>query len=547
MSDREQTSAEAPPRLVQPRIDVQRRYRRDGVVVIDEPFTVAVGLGERRMRQVLGPALGIEIPAHGDVILDVRVMYDPDSLHIEEPTRFTITVTDANPYPAETLTVTALPGDDLDDVRRIGVYYLLDGQTIGVAWRSIVAVADAADTDDAVQPTPRESALLELSPLSGPDAPDLVVAVWRADDSSANTRFVWAAYPRDQSVEVPDEPKTISLSGNLPLQANSLRMMIQYPPEQPQVVFDTLSGTGVRLGQSIPSAIRDVICAVIANARPGAPSILLMTEELYLPWELATFGQGGRLLNGGDDAVAPFLGAHAAIGRWLIAEGKPKPVLRTTVDARRLAVVTGDYSGVPRYPPLPHATAEAEQLGAAYPPCAPVPAEYEQVRALFNGSPEADVIHVAVHGLFDEQGTEEGLVLITTKGDQKSAAYLRPESIETLTLSTHPFVFLNACQLGADKWSLGSYGGLAATFLKVGASGVIACIWNIDDDVAGDVAVEFYRRTYDTVTPISVGEYLRQVRARYTRAAVLAGAEGVSATLVAYQLLGHPRLRLRRD
>jgi hypothetical protein len=43
-----------------------------------------------------------------------------------------------------------------------------------------------------------------------------------------------------------------------------------------------------------------------------------------------------------------------------------------------------------------------------------------------------------------------------------------------------------------------------------------------------------------------VAEAVRAVRARYTEDVVRAGTPGVGATLVAFQVFGHPRLRLRR-
>ena len=38
------------------------------------------------------------------------------------------------------------------------------------------------------------------------------------------------------------------------------------------------------------------------------------------------------------------------------------------------------------------------------------------------------------------------------------------------------FVFLNACQVGADERVLGSYGGFASTLLRIGAGGVVELV-----------------------------------------------------------------------
>ena len=84
---------------------------------------------------------------------------------------------------------------------------------------------------------------------------------------------------------------------------------------------------------------------------------------------------------------------------------------------------------------------------------------------------------------------------------------------------------------------------MAAAFLRAGASGVVAALWNVEDEVASRVADEFYTSVYGGDGAPSVAEALRRIRATYTADNVDAGT-GDSATFVAYQLFGHPRLRL---
>jgi hypothetical protein len=46
---------------------------------------------------------------------------------------------------------------------------------------------------------------------------------------------------------------------------------------------------------------------------------------------------------------------------------------------------------------------------------------------------------------------------------------------------------------------------------------------------------------------VAVAEAVRALRATYTEEGVRAGTAGLHATLVAYQVFGHPRLRLTRS
>jgi CHAT domain-containing protein len=114
---------------------------------------------------------------------------------------------------------------------------------------------------------------------------------------------------------------------------------------------------------------------------------------------------------------------------------------------------------------------------------------------------------------------------------------LDPFAVEGSDLGKAPFVFLNACQVGAGNKILGSYGGMAAAFLDAGAAGVVAPLWSVKDTIARDIAESFYRQTADgTVGPAAA---LREARKGFA-----AGPQAQSATYLAYQFFGHPALKL---
>jgi hypothetical protein len=161
-----------------------------------------------------------------------------------------------------------------------------------------------------------------------------------------------------------------------------------------------------------------------------------------------------------------------------------------------------------------------------------------------------------LHGQFDAQGDEGGLVLLGSDAEGRPTGrplYFTPDHIEAGRLDSGPFVFLNACQVASDKRVLGDYAGFASTLLRIGASGVVAPLWNVDDDVAAAFARDFYDATWtipdnrNPRSPVSAAEAVRALRARYTKAATTAEIPGVTATLIAFQVFGHPRLTLRRD
>ena len=127
---------------------------------------------------------------------------------------------------------------------------------------------------------------------------------------------------------------------------------------------------------------------------------------------------------------------------------------------------------------------------------------------------------------------KDGLILV-------DGSALDPLAVRGTPLRGHPFVFLNACQVGRGSQILGDHAGLAAAFLFAGASGVVAPLWSIDDRLARQIAVRFYERAMRGEAP---AEVLRTERAAFRDA-----PETTSSTYMAYQFFGHPGLRLEPE
>ena len=221
---------------------------RPDVVVIDQPFEVTLGLRERRDLTLVGSgAVGFAVGE--TVALDVVLLYDPDSIEVTGSPRASITVSDATPYPSVVLTCTARYGEDLGPQRRLGLQVVRDGQVISVAWRTITAV----DTEQQVAIAPviatRDAALLDLAPLLGEDAPDLVISVCRGDVGSS---WIWSAFAADAAVAVPDLPSSTTLEGDIAGFALETRRSIAYSAD-PSADFLNLAGRARRIGQGDPA------------------------------------------------------------------------------------------------------------------------------------------------------------------------------------------------------------------------------------------------------------------------------------------------------
>ena len=273
--------------------------------------------------------------------------------------------------------------------------------------------------------------------------------------------------------------------------------------------------------------------------------MLLLTEELTCPWELAV----------------PRPRPDAALGRVVAVPGrarrrlalaadehKPRPRPRRTVAVRTGAVLTADYTGVSGWGRLESAVAEAGEVAALFDPPAPTVApEIWAVIDLFRSRPQSTSLHVALHGQYDAQGDQEGIVLLQKSPAGGAAAqFLTPTSSRAASLDARAVRLPERLPGRHRRAVLGDYGGFASTLLRIGAAGSSLRCGTSRTTSPHAFARPFYAATLSAAEPVAAAEAVRALRATYTEEGVRAGTRRLHATLVAYQVFGHPRLRLTR-
>jgi hypothetical protein len=277
-----------------------------------------------------------------------------------------------------------------------------------------------------------------------------------------------------------------------------------------------LRGMQILVGRQVPRDIWDALRSAAA-VTGGHPTVLFATAEPFLPWELA------RVPQPWDPARPDLLGAQTAFGRWLYEDDGDLAAPAPTVGVAEIAVVKGEYSGSAR---LPEAEAEADHLVATY-GATPVRAETAAVLACLRGTPAADVVHFAVHGKLDQTGLQDGIIM-----NDRSA--LDPISILGVETGRPRLAFVNACQVGESQEMLGDVAGVVPSLIQIGAQGVIAPLWKVDDVAAREFAERFYPAVLGGRT---VPDVLADERAR-----ALAAGDLPDSTVLAYLFFGHPRL-----
>jgi hypothetical protein len=484
-------------------------------VVAETAFAVEVGLAPTPDPHVLSQPFTVPT---GDYTMTIQLM--ADGMTLAEPGatwRVDLPVTDLAPYPV--VTVDLIPDAQQEPVRAASIraMYSIDGNPIGLAIRPVAIVRTAELI--AAAPTPTAAPGVDLALPAGQVPPDLTVRIERAGPGSGG-QLLFQMLAADPSVDTPDAALAVDIGDEPAADLQQISGEMQAVEGKP-TQFAAMRGIALTIADRMPLEFWDVLREVAALHPDRAPTILFLSAEPYVPWELALVDPPL------DPSLPPFLSAQATVGRWVLGQRRPPLPPPQSLTVHGLAAVSGIYE-LPGWQRLVSAEAEAADLVSAHQAVA-VAADTAGVLGLLGGKPPADVIHFAVHGTSGPDPAADGLIL--TDGST-----LDPIVVLGTPLKAHPFVFLNACQVGQGQQLLGDQAGLAAAFLSAGASAVIAPLWSIDDALARGIAARFYERALKGEPPAEI--------MRTERAAFLDDPATVSSTYMAYQYFGHPGLRL---
>ena len=510
--------APEPPQTAWPRIDAPDE------VAAGATFPATIGLRPDEDPGVQAVLTGA-LPRTEDV--DVHVIVDGFEL-VQGELRFTVNLAGTA---AKTIVLHAVDDANVRAERTIGVQYTVGGALRAYAMRPVqVTGAPAAPPDTVELAVDDQTAATPIAATPG-DHPTLELTLQQGADVSGR-QWQWAV----TSGEVDVDPGGADLHSLLDETAKDLQTSLvnDITRARGTKLYDQLYALGIRLAEKMPDTVVQALHDAAAKTAPHPPSVLLISSEARIPWELAVVKPP---IVASD---SPFLCAQVHFGRWVVGRnGRPgsPPASFKAITSR--AVIAGDYAGMTNLESLPEVQAETAALVADG--AQPLPAEYDPVRSVVHGDPPVDLLHFATHGRFLEGQTDEGLILVDRSTDPPKKVYFTPLEVEAGDLPTAPFVFLNACQLGAGETILGDYAGMASAFLRIGATGVVAPLWEVVDAVAAQAAREFYAAVDSGAT---VGEAVSELRAKFTEAAAKDPATATYGSFLAYQYFGHPNLTL---
>ena len=523
--------------------------RLDAAAYIDAPrkvlqnkeFTMEIGLAETPSPDVINGQVSIDFKENEtEVTLDVHLQCEGFTC---DQTDGALVIPRDDPYTPRLkfrlMSGTLADGVE-DEPRAIQVTYAVRGRVCGVAtWRILVQRKEAA-VDLPVTTPPRVAI-----DTGAPDIDLTLTSAWK-DDTEATQTLCWT-YSTPHAIPKPQGKMT---RGSPELAALPLGIVDELAQNDGQTGIElTMRGLAKRIAAEIPAGVWEVLRSVTdtvhARDKGAVPTVLIVTQETRVPWELAALPK----LHFPPQAGAPELrtiGTEYIVSRWLLDDSvSPAPPHR--IDATDVVAVYGDYAHT-QQAQLPFAKKEAEYLEQERHGI-PFTADRDTIVKILSGEQQtpagADlapkVLHFAGHGEAARPGTPTSFIVLNDGSNFSTTGFLGSELFERY----RPLVFLNACQLAAAVESLGQPGGFAVIFVRAECSAVVAPLWSVNDQVAYEVARHFYDAILqDGQSPAAAMWKARQPR--FTDL-TLTDANGNSikrrtATRLAYLVYGHPSM-----
>jgi hypothetical protein len=524
---------------------------------------VEVGFAAERQATTLGGPVRLRAPVDQ---AETELVVELTATGVEAPDGWTRALTvplDAPESASVTFALVGLePTGPEPTLTLLEVRYLLpDGEVCGTATRPLV-VGHGGVTDPG-QPVGLGQVWPDVAPTASPvvlggagEPADLTIELLKPDANPARGSYV-CRIRSPHSLQAPRGPFPVDLGHDAKTFARQLVDQVRQYGDGP-LADNYFRAFGRIAAEQLPDAVHDALREVADRVAPEVPSVLLVSAEPYVPWELT------RVDPPLDPARPPYLGAQVRLGRWIRTRpdghddstgersGRSARLRRPpasppgALPVRYLAVMAGLYRAESGFRALPEAEAEAKALTATY-RAIPLVASPDALRRLLDARLEhdfrevggADAVHFAGHGEFDPSRPDASVLFLNDGSPLSSilfadARYGDPQQ---------PLIFLNACMVGTGGEILGDSGGFPGNCLRGGFGGVIGALWEVDDAVARDVAREFWARVLpaDGSPGEPVAEVLRDIRARYEEP----GGEHVPSYL-AYAYYGHPELTLTR-
>lgn len=261
--------------------------------------------------------------------------------------------------------------------------------------------------------------------------------------------------------------------------------------------------------------------------RNKVKTLQLTSDEPWIPWEIL------KPYDYDDEEIArdDFLCLKFQMTRWLAGQSAPAGEVRVSSLACVSSPSLSDEKGEGERTFFANLIAKHPQLTDK----SPAPPTPSQVKALMEKG-GVDLWHFATHGDANPSRIEEALIYLEPKDKGVLKAEELSGDLVVRIRKDRPLVFMNACRVGRQGWSLTRLGGWVTAWINHCQCGLfVGPLWAVGNSSAGRMAALFYEALQQGQT---AGE-----AARIARRAVRHEFPA-KATWLAYSFYANPNARV---
>ncbi|MEM9806101.1 MAG: CHAT domain-containing tetratricopeptide repeat protein [Cyanobacteria bacterium P01_D01_bin.56] len=321
----------------------------------------------------------------------------------------------------------------------------------------------------------------------------------RFDDK---TLFIWAVQPNGEvhfrQVDLTQQP-------------DSLKAMLKASQNSLGVRGFTAWGQTFQTAQATENpedlqALHTLLVDPISQYLPDSPDekvIVVPHRELFLvPFPALQNPEGQYLIENHTLVTTPSLQTLDILQQRSVERSGESLVVG--VDREQAAVIVGnpDMPSVPFRPggppmpltPLPGAEAEAVAIAPIL-NTNPLLGAAATESAVRDRLANANIIHLATHGLLDEQQGLSSAIALTpvSNTNPDDDGLFTAQEVMQLNLKAD-LVVLSACNTGRGRITGDGVVGLSRAFLAAGANNLVASLWAVPDDATAMLMTEFYQQ-----------------------------------------------------
>lgn len=263
-------------------------------------------------------------------------------------------------------------------------------------------------------------------------------------------------------------------------------LMVRHPSFATTSVIPKSINDVEDFGQTSLQQLHQILIEPIADLLPKNPSdriIFIPQGELFLvPFAALQDKEGKYLMEKHTILTAPSI---------QVLDLTRKQRQRVANSTAKDALVVGNPSPMPKpFTPLEYAAPEAKAIANLL-NTNPIIGTEATESAIVAQMPNARIIHLATHGLFDDiRGLGSAIALAPSDKDD---GLLTAEEILNLKLNAE-LVVLSACDTGRGRLTGDGVIGLSRSLISAGVPSVIVSLWRVPDNTTAGLMVEFYRQ-----------------------------------------------------